>query len=211
MTSNTDPHLTLKKKTNANLCNTDTSRHDHHSSGWQLRYHVDNIIKIKIENAEGFSKGQECLIFVNKELEDKRMLVDCNILKESTLLLVLFPFPRGKMRIFMRMSHGNTIPIEVVSSDTIYSIKLKVYEKEGTRPIWHLICQKDWIWQETVYRNTLIDYNIQKASIWSHCPVNVSVEMAALRGHGSIQLVFFLSSSDLLLVLSKKVVYCLYY
>ncbi|WVZ61612.1 hypothetical protein U9M48_011462 [Paspalum notatum var. saurae] len=91
-------------------------------------------VKSKIQGSEGFLKGQQCLLFDNKQLDDNSStLEDHNISKESTLLLVLHPLPRGTMRIFAKTVDGRTIPLDVESSDTISIVKSKMYEK-GFRP-----------------------------------------------------------------------------
>jgi ubiquitin C len=48
---------------------------------------LDTIEKVKdkIEYTEGFPKGQQCLIFANKQLDDESTLADHNVCKESTL------------------------------------------------------------------------------------------------------------------------------
>lgn len=118
-----------------------------------------NNVKAKIEDIEGFPKSRQSLIFNNKQLEDNRTLSDLSIWRESTLLLVLHPAPSGSMRISARMLDGRTLTLEVDSSDTIQNVKvIKIYEKDGTRPIQQRIIFACKRLQENL---TLADYDMK--------------------------------------------------
>jgi len=118
-------------------------------------------VKAKIEYSEGFPKGQQCLIFGNKQLEDNDTLVHHNICNESTLLLVLHPLPKGTMKIFVIKLTGITLTLEVDSLDTIGDVKMRIYEKDGTPPSHQRIIHAGRQLEDS---RTLADYNVQKES-----------------------------------------------
>ncbi|CAN6344034.1 unnamed protein product [Urochloa humidicola] len=123
---------------------------------------IDNI-KDKIEATDGFPKVRQCLIFADKQLEGKRTLADYNICKESNLLLVLYPpCPiGGTMQIFVKMLTGHTAIFEAESSDTVNSVKVKIYEMEGIRPIHQRII---FAGKQLVGSHTLAYCNVERES-----------------------------------------------
>jgi ubiquitin C len=120
---------------------------------------IDNV-KTKIQDKEGFLKGQQCLIFANKQLEDDQTLAELNIVKESTLLLVLQPTDTGgKMRILVKCLDGRIISLDVKRSDTVESVKMKIYEVDNTRPIQQRLI---FAGRQLEDGRTLSSYNITK-------------------------------------------------
>lgn len=69
------------------------------------------------------------------ELKDKRTLSDYNIQNKSTLYLFLDKQARvsswRRGQIFLKTLTGNTITLEVDSSDTVERVKEKIQNKEG--------------------------------------------------------------------------------
>jgi ubiquitin C len=122
---------------------------------------IDNV-KGKIEDMMGFPKSQQCLIFSNKQLKNNSTLADNNILQESTVLLVLHPFPRGTMRIFVKDLTGKTTPLLVDSSDTTKTVNLKLYMEEGIPPDQQRLIFAS---KQLENRRTLAYYNIQNETI----------------------------------------------
>ena len=84
------------------------------------------------------------LIFGGQELQDKNLVLDYNILEESTVDLQLPALhmhtplsfwtdagPPGSMLIFIKTKTGKTLEIRVYGTDTIEIVKFRVQDVEG--------------------------------------------------------------------------------
>ena len=109
-----------------------------------------------IEYKEGIPVHCQRLIFAGKELMNNKQLLEYNIKNGATVYL-----ERG-MQILVKTAKDRTIPLVVVASDTIESIKAKIQVKEGIST-----AQRTLIYAGIKLDNTrpLSYYNIQKNSI----------------------------------------------
>ena len=85
-------------------------------------------VKTIIHDKEGIPPEEQHLIFAGQKLEDGHTLLHYNIQDGTTICVVL------TWQIFVEMSIGKTITLEVSPSDRIDNVKIKIQYKEGIPP-----------------------------------------------------------------------------
>ncbi|KAL8162459.1 hypothetical protein V2J09_013948 [Rumex salicifolius] len=91
-------------------------------------YDTIKTVETKIQDREGIPPKHQRLVFGSENLHDGKTLVEYKITKDSTILLV--PFVRDVMQIFVKTHTGKTVTLEVTSFDTIARVKAKIQAKE---------------------------------------------------------------------------------
>lgn len=90
-------------------------------------------IKAKVQDREGVRPDHQRLLYQGKQLEDEYTLDDYQIVKNSTLHLVLRL--RGGMRIVIKTVNGKTITFEVSDAEEeVSKTKEKSKDNEGVPP-----------------------------------------------------------------------------
>ena len=89
-------------------------------------------LKQKIFDKEGVPVNEQRLNHVGKELQDDLTVADYNIQRESGLDMSLrVRGGSGSMQVFVKTLTNKTIALTVEPSDSIESVKQKVFDKEG--------------------------------------------------------------------------------
>ena len=89
-------------------------------------------VKTKIQDVEGIRCGDQQLFHNGKFLENGRTLADYKIQVASTVNLILPLVENG--HIIIRTQWGETIPLFVESTDTIWKVKLMIKKKVSILP-----------------------------------------------------------------------------
>ena len=124
-------------------------------TGKKIRLEVESYdsienMKTKIQEKEGIPLKQQRLIFVGRELDDDRTLLDYGIKNGCTLFL------RLTLSIFVKTLTGEKIPVDFKDSDTIRMVRESV--KDGKIPALEFEGQ---LLDDDV---TLFDYDIRPGS-----------------------------------------------
>jgi ubiquitin C len=120
-------------------------------------------VKTKIHGELRVPASRQRLVFNGKVLgDDGRILSDCGVGKESAFLhLAIRRGGPGWMEIFAKVPSGKTISLMVESSDTVWSVKEKVRDREGVP----LLRQRVILYGKQLEDGrTLAEYNVMKES-----------------------------------------------
>ena len=117
-------------------------------------------LKMLIYGKEGIPPAQQRLFCGGRSLRDEKRLRDCGIYSESTLDLSLNLL--GGMQILVITLTGKIIPVNVEASDTVETLKARIWDKERIQPQ-----QQRFFFEgkQLVGGRRLNEYNIKHESI----------------------------------------------
>ena len=135
-------------------------------------------IKEKISDKEEIPINYINLIYFGKELEDNKALIDYGIIiKNDPTIHAVFKL-KGIEKISVKTIEGKVLNFDVLPSDTIEIIKLKIKEEEGLDPT-----QLNLFFNKLLLKNdkTLLDYNFYSETIIKIVP-NGILQIENLQG-----------------------------
>ncbi|XP_008776742.1 polyubiquitin 3-like isoform X2 [Phoenix dactylifera] len=86
-------------------------------------------VKSKIQDKEGIPLNQQTLVYLGRSLEDNETLIAYDIKEASLLNLVLHP--KDELKIYVNITSGKTLILEVRTWYTIRDVKMIVESLEG--------------------------------------------------------------------------------
>ena len=117
-------------------------------------------IKIKIEEKEGIQVETQKLILNDKELENDKILEDCDI-KDDSIIYYEQKNNNSNIKICIKMLTGKSFDLEVNQTDTIKIIKDKINTKENIPPEQQRLIFAGKTMED---EKTLCDYSIKNES-----------------------------------------------
>ena len=116
-------------------------------------------VKAKIMGKETGSSDHQCLIFARKPLHCRLTLSNYNIQNNSTL-----HFGLPDMYIYIKRDAFPLYLLVVEQSDTIKTVKLKIFDKFGIKPDCQQLFYNGRQLERRSHKRTLSDYHIKKES-----------------------------------------------
>ena len=123
-------------------------------------YSIEDVKALIHQQTEGIPPAKQCLFFAGKALEDGCTLSDYKVESGSTL----YVFPSHAMVIFVMISSGETIPLEVMPSDTIQAVKEKLQYNNWSKTFPTAPQCLRFSGKMLEEGRTLSDYDIQESS-----------------------------------------------
>jgi ubiquitin C len=108
-----------------------------------------------MHDKEDIPPPQQRLIFGEEVEEDGRTLSDYNIQPHAKLTI------HFKLTVYVNMSTGKTLALELFDSETIQGLKMMVRRKEGIQEGWQFL---QWAGTAREDDNILASYNMEKES-----------------------------------------------